>query len=139
MKSPSFETSVSGDGVLFLYLWYTISMGILLRWLISGVVIFGVAYFIPGVEVKSFYTSMIVALFLGLINATIRPILVFLTLPFTVVTLGLWLFVINGFLLWFLASILDGFAIDGFLTAVLASALISIATWFLTSLFKKES
>src|SRR3989344_6567477 len=104
---------------------------ILLRWLLSAVVIILVAYLVPGVTVANFLTALMVALFLGLVNATIRPILIFVTLPFTVVTLGLWLFVINAFLLWFIASWLKGFEINGFLPAFTAAVLISIAGWFL--------
>lgn len=114
-------------------------MGILLRWLISAVVIFLVAYLVPGISVANFFTALMVALFLGLINVTLRPILVFVTLPVTIVTLGLWLFVVNGLLLWFISSWMKGFSIDNLGIAIIASALISIATWFVASLFKNEN
>ena len=113
-------------------------MFILIRWLISAVIILLVAKLIPGFEVAGFYTALIVALFLGLVNATIKPLLVFATLPFTIVTLGLWLFVINAFLLWFISSFVKGFVIDNFGAALFGAALISIASWFMTSLLTKK-
>ena len=113
-------------------------MSILLRWSISAIIIFLVAYFVPGISVDNFYAALMVALFLGLVNAIIRPLLIFATLPFTIVTLGLWLFVVNGLLLWFISSWLKGFEIDNLWVAIVASALISIATWFMTSLFKND-
>ncbi len=114
-------------------------MGILLRWLIGAVVIFLVAYLLPGISVANFFTALMVALFLGLINVTIRPLLVFATLPVTIITLGLWLFVINGLLLWFISAWLKGFDIDNLGVAIIASALISIANWFVASLFTNEN
>jgi len=117
---------------------YTSDMNILLRWLISALIIMLVAYFLPGFKVASFYVALMLALILGMLNATMKPILIFLTFPFTVVTLGLWIFVINGFILWFIGTWLKGFEVNNFYTAVVAAALISIAGWFLYAVLDDE-
>ena len=97
----------------------------LLRLALSAAAVFVVAYFVPGITVDSWYTAAVVALVLGLVNILVRPILVVLTFPITIVTLGLFLFVINAALLLFVASFVEGFAVDGFLVALVGSVLIS--------------
>lgn len=97
--------------------------------LIMALAILAVAEVLKGVSVESFYIASIVAVILGFINVLIRPILIILTLPINIVTLGLFTFVINGVLLWFVASFVDGFAVDGFLTAVLAAFIIAAINW----------
>lgn len=103
-------------------------MKIILKILIGALALLGVAYLIPGVEVTSFYTALIVSLILGLFNVTVRPILFVLTLPITVLTLGLFIFIINALLFWFAASFIDGFNVTGFIPALLGSLLVSVAT-----------
>jgi putative membrane protein len=98
------------------------------RWIINAAALLLVAYLYPGVTVESFFAAMIAALVLGLVNAFIRPLLVLLTLPVTVLTLGLFLFVINAFLFWFVAEIVQGFKVTGFMAALLGSVLYSLIT-----------
>ena len=101
-------------------------MKIVLRWLLLAAALLLVANLYPGVQVASFTSAMIAALVLGLLNALLRPILVLLTLPVTVLTLGLFLFVINALMFYFAASLLDGFQVAGFLAALIGSLLYSL-------------
>jgi putative membrane protein len=101
---------------------------LLLRWLLSALALLAVAYLYPGVKVDSFFAAAMAALVLGLANALIRPILVILTLPVTILTLGLFLFVINALLFWLVAEIVKGFSVQGFLAALIGSILYSLIT-----------
>ncbi len=101
-------------------------MKIVLRWLLLAAALLLVANLYPGVQVASFTSAMIAALVLGLLNALLRPILVLLTLPVTVLTLGLFLCVINALMFYFAASLLDGFQVAGFLAALIGSLLYSL-------------
>lgn len=101
---------------------------LLLRWLLSALALLAVAYLYPGVRVDSFFAAAMAALVLGLVNAVIRPILVILTLPVTIITLGLFLFVINALLFWLVAEIVKGFTVQGFLAALVGSLLYSLIT-----------
>lgn len=109
----------------------------LARLLIVALGLLAVAEYLPGVDVDSFYTALIVAVILGFINVLIRPVLLLLTLPINIVTFGLFTFVINGLLLWFVASFVEGFAIAGFLTAVLAALIIAAISWLGEKFIKK--
>ena len=106
---------------------------ILLVWLINALALLAVAYVMPSIQVDSFGTALVAAVVLGLVNAIIRPILILLTLPATVVTLGLFIFVINGLLFWFVGSYLRGFAVGGFWAGVLGAIVYSIVSWALSS------
>ena len=86
------------------------------------------AYIIPGIEVVSIYVALIAALVLGLLNLVVRPILLALTLPITIITFGLFAFVLNALLFMFAASFIEGFAVDGFIPALLGSLIVSIAS-----------
>lgn len=113
---------------------------LLLRWLLNALALLAVAYLYPGVQVDSFFAAAMAALVLGLVNAVIRPILVILTLPVTIITLGLFLFVINALLFWLVAEIVKGFTVQGFLAALAGSllySLISLAVSWLVSGAKK--
>ena len=100
-------------------------MKTLLRWLLLAAALLLVAHLYPGVEVKSFGSAMIAAAVLGLFNAVLRPILVVLTLPVTLVTLGLFLFVINALMFYGAAYVLKGFSVHGFVAALVGSLLYS--------------
>ncbi len=102
------------------------AMKTLTRWLLLAGALLLVAHLYPGVEVKSFGSAMIAALLLGLLNTLLRPILVLLTLPVTVVSLGLFLFVINALMFWAAAGVLDGFAVTGFGAALVGSLIYSL-------------
>jgi putative membrane protein len=101
------------------------AMKTLIRWLLLAAALLLVAHVYPGVEIKSFGSAMIAALVLGLFNAVLRPLLVVLTLPVTVVTLGLFLFVINALMFYSAAYVLDGFAVRSFVAALIGSLLYS--------------
>jgi len=112
-------------------------MRILLVWLVNTLALIAVAYLMPSISVSSFTTALVAALILGLVNAIIRPILILLTLPATIVTLGLFIFVINGLLFWFVGSFIQGFVVQGFWAGLLGSILFSIVSWLLSALVLK--
>lgn len=101
-------------------------MKLLVRWLLLAAALLLVAHLYPGVSVTSFGSAMIAALVLGLFNTLLRPLLVMLTLPVTLITLGLFLFVINAVLFWAAASVLSGFNVAGFGAALIGSVLYSL-------------
>lgn len=101
-------------------------MKLILKWILSAAALLFVAYIYSGVEVKSFTAALIAAFVIGLLNTIVRPILVVLTLPVTVITLGLFLFVINALMFWAAASVLDGFHVRGFGAALLGSLIYSV-------------
>jgi putative membrane protein len=103
-------------------------LSLLARWLLNAAALLLVAYLYPGVMVETFFAALIAALVLGLINAVVRPILVLLTLPVTILTLGLFLFVINALLFWLVAEIVQGFRVTGFGAALVGSILYSLIT-----------
>ena len=105
---------------------YPSRMKIVIRWLLLAAALLLVAHIYPGVVIASFGSALIAALVLGLFNALLRPILVLLTLPVTVLTLGLFLFVINALMFYFAASVLDGFNVTGFVAALIGSLLYSL-------------
>jgi putative membrane protein len=113
-------------------------MRLLLAWLINTVSLIGVAYLVPGIGVSSFVTALVAALVLGLVNTIIRPILILLTLPATILTLGLFIFVINGLLFWFVGSFIQGFTVQGFWAGVIGAILYSIVSWLLSALLLHE-
>ena len=110
-------------------------MHILLQWLVNASAVYATAHILSGIHIKSFGAAILVALVLGLINAIVRPILVFFSIPFIIVTLGLFLLVINALLLQFSASLVGGFSIDSFGWAIAGSVVISAISWMLSSLF----
>ena len=101
---------------------------ILTRILITAFALLLVAELVPGITVTGIYPALIAAVFLGVLNGLVRPILVVLTLPVTLLTLGLFIFCINAFLFWFVASFVDGFSVSGFWTALLGSICVSIVS-----------
>lgn len=102
------------------------------RWLINALALLALTQLLKGFHIDSFYWALIAALVIGLLNAIIRPVLILLTLPVTVLTLGLFTFVINAGILWFASSVLEGFRIADFWTA-LAAAIVLWAVSFLTN------
>jgi len=110
---------------------------LLLVWVVNTVALLAVAYLMPSVRVESFGTALIAAALLGLANAVIRPILILLTLPVTVLTLGLFIFVINGLIFLGVAQVVQGFQVLGFWHAVGASIVFSLVSWVLSSLVQR--
>ncbi len=106
---------------------------ILLVWLINALSLLTVAYVMPGIAIASFWTAMVAAVVLGLVNAVLRPVLILLTLPATILTLGLFIFVINGLLFWLVGTTLQGFIVTGFWPGVFGAIVYSIVSWALAS------
>ena len=100
-------------------------MKLIFQWLLSAAALLLVAYLYSGVQVDSFGSALIAAFVIGLFNAVLRPVLVLLTLPVTIVTVGLFLFVINALMFWSAAGVLSGFHVSGFGAALLGSLLYS--------------
>ena len=109
-------------------------MRLILLWILNAVALLAVAYLMPSIHVASFGAALIAALLLGLVNAVVRPLLLLLTLPVTLLTLGLFIFVINGLMFWLAGSLIEGFSVDGFWPAVFGSLLYSVMAWALASL-----
>jgi len=110
-------------------------MRLLIVWLINAVALFALPYIFPsGVTVDTFWTALVAALVLGLVNTLIRPLLVLLTLPVTIVTLGLFILVINGLLFWWVGSFISGFHVNGFWAGVFGAIIYSLISWLLSSL-----
>jgi putative membrane protein len=109
-------------------------MRLLLVWLINAIALLALPYLMSSITVDSFWTALIAALILGLVNTFIRPLLILLTLPATLLTLGLFIFVINGLLFWFVGSVIQGFHVAGFWSAFFGAILYSIISWALSAL-----
>ncbi len=113
-------------------------MQLLLRWLLNALALMFVAYVVPGIHVAGVYAALIAALVLGIVNALVRPLLILLTLPITLVTLGLFTFVINALLLLFVSSVVKGFSIDGFVPALLGALVLWAMSWLTNSLLQND-
>jgi putative membrane protein len=113
-------------------------MRLLLTWIINAAALMALPYLMHSVTVTSFGAALIAALVLGLVNTLIRPVLVLLTLPVTLVSLGLFILVINGFLFWGVAQMVNGFHVAGFWSAMLAAILYSVISWALTTLLLRN-
>lgn len=113
---------------------YNYFVSILINWIVSALTILTAAYLLPGVHVADFTTALVVAVVLGVINAFIKPVLLILTLPITIVTLGLFTFVINALIIIFATKVVPGFSVDGFLWALLFSIVLSLINSFLDRL-----
>lgn len=98
----------------------------ILRWILNAVILMMIPFFVSGVQVANFYIALITALVLAFVNAIIRPIILLLTLPINILTLGLFTLVINGLMFWFVASFIKGFTIEGFWPAFWAALVFSI-------------
>lgn len=114
-------------------------MKLLLRWALSAMALMLLPQIIDAIRVDSFYAALAAALFIGLVNALIRPILIIVTLPINILTLGLLTFVINGLLFWLVASFIKGFAVTGFWPAVFGAILYSIASWAINVILRDSA
>ena len=101
-------------------------MNLIIKWLCSAAALLAVAYLYPGVVVKSFTSALIAAAVLGALNTVVRPVLVVLTLPVTLVTVGLFLFFINALMFWLAASLVSGLIVKGFVAALIGSLIYSV-------------
>ncbi|CAN5856089.1 phage holin family protein [soil metagenome] len=109
-------------------------MGFLLRVLLNGMAIFAAAWLVPGVSLAGPVPALIAGAILGVVNALVRPILVILTLPFTLITLGLFLFVVNAICFALTAALVPGFEISGFFAAFLGALIVTIVSWILNAM-----
>lgn len=109
-------------------------MTLILVWILNAVALLAVAYVLPGITVASFGSALVAALVLGLLNMLVKPVLVLLTLPITIVTLGLFLIVLNALLFWLAGSVLRGFQVNGFWWAVAGAILYSLISGLLSRL-----
>jgi len=113
-------------------------MRTLLHWLANALALLALPYIFTTIKVDSFTTALIVALVLGLVNTLIRPLVVLLTLPVTILTLGLFIFVINGLLFWAVGSFMPGFHVEGFWPGVFGAIVYSLISWLLSALIPKR-
>ena len=111
-------------------------MRFIIRWLLSAIALILVAYLIPGITIDSFVTVLVAALILGIINATIRPIILILTLPINILTLGLFTFVVNAFMFWLVSMMLTGFNITNFYQAIWGALIYWTINWIINLLFE---
>jgi putative membrane protein len=112
-------------------------MRLLALWLVNALALMAVAYLLPGIAVSSFMVALIASLVLGLVNTVVRPVLILLTLPATLLTLGLFIFVINGLLFWFVGTFISGFVVSGFWWGVSGAIAYSVVSWALSALLLK--
>lgn len=113
-------------------------MKIILRLVINALVLMLLAYLIPGISVSSFWIALLAALVLGILNALVRPLLIILTLPINILTIGLFTFIINTFLLWLTSAMIGGFEIVSFTSALLGAVLFWLVTIFTNWLIEEE-
>lgn len=113
-------------------------MNFVLRMIITGAIAYGLASILPGIHINTFWTGIVLALVLAVLNGIIKPIIVIFTFPITLVTLGLFLFVINASIILLADTFIDGFSVDGFWWALLFSLLLSVITSFLFRESKKN-
>lgn len=109
-------------------------MRLLVRIVVNALALLAVAYLVPGVAVTGFWGAVVAAIVLGVVNAVIRPILLLLSLPLTIVTLGLFAFVINALLFWFVGHLNIGLVVSGFGAALVGSIVLAIVSWVLSAL-----
>lgn len=127
--SPAAETpSLMGENM----------RGILARWLILTLSILAASYLVEGIVVRDFFSALLAAAVLGILNAFFRPVLLILTLPINILSMGLFTFVINAFLLKLASGVISGFEVQGFWSAVFGSLIISLVNWFLSSVLSER-
>lgn len=108
-------------------------MGFLLRVLANSVALYLASLLIPGIELTGLGPALLAGLVLGLVNAVIRPVLLFLTLPLTLLTLGLFILVLNGLLLQLVAWLVGGFTVSGFWPSIFGAIVVGVVSWLLTA------
>ncbi|WJF90483.1 phage holin family protein [Paraburkholderia bonniea] len=109
-------------------------MVIVLGWLLNAVALLAITHIVPSIHIRNFGTAVLVAIVLGLINTAIRPVLFALEFPVTLLTLGLFVLVVNALCFWLCASLLKGFEVSGFWSAFFGSLLFSFVSWVLSAL-----
>ncbi len=110
----------------------------LITWLITAISLLITAHFIPGFDLRGVEAAAIAAVIVGLVNAIVRPILFWLTLPITILTLGLFTFVLNAITIWIASGLTPGFTIDGFIPALIGSLVLSVISGLLNAIFDRS-
>jgi putative membrane protein len=111
---------------------------LIIKWLINSLAVFAAGYLVHGIHISDFWSGVIAAALLGIVNAFIRPVLIILTLPLSVLTLGLFTLVINALMLKLVSWAVAGFAVEGFWAAFWGAIVISLVSWFISILFDAE-
>ncbi|MBF4989854.1 phage holin family protein [Methylophilus sp. QUAN] len=111
---------------------------LLVVWVLNALALMAVAYLVPGIHVANFTAALLAAVVIGFANVLVKPILVILTLPITLLTLGLFLLVINGLLFWFVGHLLQGFSVNSVLTGVIGALVYSVIAWILSAIVLNE-
>lgn len=111
---------------------------LLVVWVLNALALMAVAYLVPGIHVANFTAALLAAVVIGFANVLVKPILVILTLPITLLTLGLFLLVINGLLFWFIGHLLQGFSVNSVLTGVIGALVYSVIAWILSAIVLNE-
>ena len=113
-------------------------MKIIATWILVSLVILSLPTIIPGIEITSFGTALLVALLFGILNAVVRPIILLIAFPITLITLGLFSFVVNAGLFWWVGSFVEGFSVGGFVPALLGSLVVTAATYISNMLLNRD-
>ena len=113
-------------------------MRLLLLWILNAVALLAVTWLLPSIQVSGFGAALVAALLLGFINTLVRPVLAILTLPITLLTLGIFYLVLNGLLFWLASALLPGFHVEGFWSAVFGAILYGVIAWALSSLIPDQ-
>ena len=113
-------------------------MGFLARLLLNGIAIIVAAWLIPGLDVTGPGTALLAGVLLGFVNALVRPVLIVLTLPLTLITLGLFIFVVNAICLGLTAALLPGFSVSGFWAALFGALVVSVVSWMLSGVLVRS-
>lgn len=113
-------------------------MRLIVTWLINTIALFALPYLMSSIRISSFGTALIAALVLGLVNTLVRPVLVLLTFPVTMLTLGLFILVINGLMFWMVSRLVEGFQVDSFWAAMGGAILYSVISWALSTLLMRS-
>ena len=108
-------------------------MRLLFRWLVSAATLMLLTYYLPGISVAGFYSALIAALVLGLVNALVRPVALLLTLPVNIITLGLFTFVVNALMFWLTATVVKGFNVAGFWPAFWGALVMWLVSWLMNA------
>ena len=111
-------------------------MNLFIYLIVNGLAVFITGYLLPGVVLKNFFTAVVVAVVLGIVNTLIKPLLIIFTLPLNILTLGLFTFVINGLVILLTSSLVPGFSVQNLWTAIIFSLVLSIVGWFLNLITK---
>ncbi|MBP5986107.1 MAG: phage holin family protein [Azonexus sp.] len=113
-------------------------LNLIAAWIVNALALLALPYVIPSIQVAGFGTALLVAVVLGLVNTLLRPLLILLTLPATLLTLGLFIFVINALLFQLAGYLVDGFNVGGFWPALLGSLAYSLISWLLSAILLRK-